>query len=70
MEMVQPGGTPDRALSRPGITTLALEKGLFLLSCGCDKNVVRFIAPLTVSKEEIDFALGVLREAFAAAVNA
>ena len=69
MEMVQPDGTPDRALTAR-ITTLALEKGLFLLSCGCDKNVVRFIAPLTVSKEEIDFALGVLREAFAAAVNA
>ena len=67
--MVQPDGTPDRALTAR-ITTLALEKGLFLLSCGCDKNVVRFIAPLTVSKEEIDFALGVLREAFAAAVNA
>ncbi|MEE0154383.1 MAG: aminotransferase class III-fold pyridoxal phosphate-dependent enzyme [Agathobaculum butyriciproducens] len=68
MELVQPDGTPDRALTAR-ITALALEKGLFLLSCGCDKNVVRFIAPLTVSRDEIDFAMGVLREAFAEATG-
>ena len=66
MEMVQPDGTPDRALTAR-IVSLALENGLYLLSCGCDKNVVRFIAPLTVSKDEIDFALGVLDKVFAQA---
>ena len=68
MEMVHPDGTPDRELTAK-ITKLALENGLFLLSCGCDKNVVRFIAPLTVSKEEIDFAMGVLHTVFAQAVG-
>ena len=68
MEMVYPDGTPDRGLTAK-ITKLALDNGLFLLSCGCDKNVVRFIAPLTVSKEEIDFAMGVLHTVFAQTVG-
>lgn len=39
-----------------------LKKGLFLLSCGCDKNVVRFIAPLTVETEQIDKAISIIEE--------
>ncbi|MDO4269322.1 MAG: aminotransferase class III-fold pyridoxal phosphate-dependent enzyme [Eubacteriales bacterium] len=66
MELVYPDGSPNRELTAR-ITALALERDLFLLSCGCDKNVVRFIAPLTVSKDEIDRALAVLDEAFSEA---
>lgn len=44
------------------ILTKALEKGLLLLSCGCDKNVVRFIAPMIVEKKDIDKAIQILDE--------
>ena len=63
MEMVYPDGSPNREITAR-IVSLALEHDLYLLSCGCDKNVVRFIAPLTVSKEEIDTALSVLGKVF------
>ena len=63
MEMVYPDGSPNREMTAR-IVSLALEHDLYLLSCGCDKNVVRFIAPLTVSKEEIDTALSVLDKVF------
>ena len=33
-----------------------------LLTCGADHNVVRFIPPLIVKKEEIDFAVAVVDE--------
>lgn len=39
-----------------------LEKKLLLLSCGPQKNTVRFIPPTTVSVEEIDEALKILDE--------
>lgn len=68
MELVYPDGSPNRDLTAQ-ITAKALERDLFLLSCGCDKNVVRFIAPLTVSQEEIDHALSILREVFAEAIE-
>ena len=67
MELVQQDGTPDRALTAR-VCAHALAHGLYLLSCGCDKNVVRFIAPLTVSQEEIDMALEILDLAFAEAL--
>lgn len=63
MELVYPDGSPNRELTSQ-IIALALERGLFLLSCGCDKNVLRFIAPLTVTKEEIDTAMTILRQSF------
>ena len=68
MELVQPDGAPDRALTAK-VCACALDHGLYLLSCGCDKNVVRFIAPLTVSGEEIDTALEILDVAFAEAMK-
>ena len=62
MELVYPDGSPNRELTGK-IIALALERNLFLLACDCDKNVVCFIAPLTVTKEEIDTALTVLYQA-------
>ena len=40
-----------------------LEEGLILLNCGPDKNVIRFIAPLIVTKDQIDQALQILSAA-------
>ena len=38
----------------------ALDKGLLLLSCGTEKNVVRFIAPTIVTEKEIEDAINIL----------
>lgn len=52
-------------LSDPKIVSLvrqkALDKGVLLLDCG-KHNVIRFIAPLNVSKDEIDTCIKVLDE--------
>lgn len=45
---------------RDNVVASAFQKGLLLLGCG--ENAVRFIPPLTVSKEDIDKALSILDE--------
>lgn len=51
-------------LSRPGaeIVTACMEKG-FLINCA-QNNVLRFIPPLTISKEEVDLLVDCLNEIF------
>jgi 4-aminobutyrate aminotransferase len=45
----------------------ALKRGLILLTCGVNANVVRFLFPLTTPQSLFDEALVILREAIAAA---
>jgi 4-aminobutyrate aminotransferase / (S)-3-amino-2-methylpropionate transaminase / 5-aminovalerate transaminase len=52
--------TPDAAKAT---STAAFEKGLLLLSCGLDGNVIRLLPPLTASDEELDRGLALLEEA-------
>lgn len=59
MELMNENGCPD-AKTVEALKEQALEKGLILLTCGTDKNVLRFIPPLTVTKEEMDEAVGIL----------
>lgn len=44
------------------IINYSLENGLILLNCGTYKNVLRFIAPTTVSTAEIDDALRIVED--------
>lgn len=44
----------------------ALSKGLILLTCGPEANVIRFLFPLTISDELFDEALSILRKALLA----
>ena len=44
-------------------TAAAYEKGLLLLACGLDGNVIRLLPPLTASDEELERGLGLLEEA-------
>jgi 4-aminobutyrate aminotransferase / (S)-3-amino-2-methylpropionate transaminase / 5-aminovalerate transaminase len=44
-------------------TAAAFEKGLLLLACGLDGNVIRLLPPLTASDEELERGLGLLEEA-------
>ena len=58
LELHEP--TPDAAKAT---TAAAFEKGLLLLSCGLDGNVIRLLPPLTVSAEELERGLDLLEEA-------
>ena len=58
LELTEP--TPDAAKAT---TAAAFEKGLLLLSCGLDGNVIRLLPPLTASDEELERGLGLLEEA-------
>jgi len=58
LELREP--TPDVAKAT---TAAAFEKGLLLLSCGLDGNVIRLLPPLTASDEELERGLGLLEEA-------
>ena len=62
----------DRATREPdGATCEAViqgcaDEGLLVLSCGVEHNVIRWIAPLDVTSEEIAEALGIFRKVLAA----
>jgi 4-aminobutyrate aminotransferase len=45
------------------VQDLALEKGLLLLSCGVNANVLRFLFPLTIEDAVFEEGLGLLEEA-------
>ena len=40
-----------------------LERGLILIGCGLERNVIRFLPPLTVTGAELDQGLSILTEA-------
>lgn len=63
MELCDEAGKPDAKLTA-AIKAGALEKDLLLLTCGSDHNVVRFITPLIVGKEEIDKAMDIIAGVF------
>jgi len=67
LELREP--TPDAAKAT---TAAAFEKGLLLLSCGLDGNVIRLLPPLIASDEELERGLSLLEEALgdAGAVSA
>ena len=51
------------------VQTLAMPKGLLLLTCGSYGNVIRFLYPLTIPQEQFDKALNILKEVIAEAVK-
>ncbi len=57
LELREP--TPDAAKAT---TAAAFQKGLLLLSCGLDGNVIRLLPPLTASDEELERGLSLLEE--------
>jgi 4-aminobutyrate aminotransferase/(S)-3-amino-2-methylpropionate transaminase len=50
---------PDPVLTE-SLVTGARERGLLLLKCGPDKNVIRFLPPLTTSTADIDRGLEIV----------
>ncbi len=61
IELVKEEKLPDSELTAK-LKEKVLEKNVLLLTCGTYKNVIRFIAPATVTKEEIHMALLTVRE--------
>ncbi len=61
MELVRNGNPdePDPDLTR-ALTQAAGKKGLLLLSCGVRGNVIRFLAPLTISDALLDEGLSIV----------
>jgi len=64
IELSHDDGTPDpEAMAH--VKTQALEEGMFILTCGPDANVIRFIPPLIVTPEELDTGIDILDRALA-----
>ena len=57
---------PDPDFTR-SVQAEALKRGLILLTCGVNANVVRFLFPLTIQETVFDEAMDVLRAAMRAA---
>jgi len=67
VEFNQPSSDqPDADFTRR-VQAEALKRGLILLSCGVNANVLRFLFPLSTPDAVFDEALGILREALLAA---
>jgi len=62
IEFVRGGMEPDSE----GLKKVILycrERGLIILECGVDRNIIRLAPPLIVTKGEIDRGLDILEEA-------
>jgi 4-aminobutyrate aminotransferase-like enzyme len=67
VEFRRPGGAePDADFTRR-VQAQALQRGLILLSCGVDANVLRFLFPLTVPQPVFDEALEILADSLTSA---
>lgn len=70
MEMVRPGegdGREPNPAALKAVLAASLDRRLLLLSAGSYGNVVRVIAPLVTTAEEVELALGIIDEALATA---
>ena len=67
-EFTSPAGKPDPTTAS-AVQQACLARGLLLLTCGTYNNVVRWIPPLIVTPEQVDWALGVFAEALAGATH-
>ena len=67
VEFRRPGGAePDADFTRR-VQAQALQRGLILLSCGVDANVLRFLFPLAVPQPVFDEALDILADSLTSA---
>ena len=61
LEFMQDGAPATELVDR--IAANALARGVLLLSCGIDGNVIRLIPPLTIPETELDAGLDILEAA-------
>lgn len=60
VELIDESGEPSPAIFE-SVAAGALENGLFILPCGPDGNVIRFIPPLNVSREDLERGIDMLQ---------
>lgn len=65
IELVKDGREPDTE-AWGFISRMAEDLGLFILNCGPDNNVIRFIPPLNVSLEDLEAGIDILDQAITA----
>lgn len=65
IELVDESNAPDPA-AFGAISAHAFESGMFILNCGPDGNIIRFIPPLNVSDDDLDRGIDILTEGIAA----
>jgi 4-aminobutyrate aminotransferase len=68
MEFRDPASGAPRADVARDVQHTALNRGLILLTCGTDANVLRFLYPLTIPQPQFETGLEVLRQALEATV--
>lgn len=68
IELVGENNIPDAELAS-SIQHIALDKNLLLLICGAEHNVIRFIPPLIITKEQIDEAMIIIDESIAESIK-
>jgi 4-aminobutyrate aminotransferase-like enzyme len=61
LEFMQGDAPATKLVDR--IATNSLARGLLLLSCGIDGNVIRLIPPLTIPESELDAGMDILEAA-------
>ncbi|MEI8356585.1 MAG: aspartate aminotransferase family protein [Deltaproteobacteria bacterium] len=59
IELVDSLGKPDTEACRK-VLDYCLSKGLILISCGVERNIIRFIPPLIATEDEVNLALDIL----------
>lgn len=65
IELVGPERTPDAAAYK-GVAAAALERGMFVLPCGPDENIIRFLPALNVAMDDLDHGIDVLDDSLTA----
>jgi len=65
IELVKESNVPDPA-AFDAIAAHAFKSGMFILKCGPDGNIIRFIPPLNVSDEDLDRGIDILAAGIAA----
>jgi len=61
IEFVKEDGSPDGELCKR-VCQRCEEKGLILIECGVDKNIIRFMPPLITTQGEMEEALDIFEE--------
>lgn len=63
-EFTTPDGAPDKATTR-AVQQACLKRKLLLLTCGTYENIIRWIPPLVVNRDQIDAGLAIFEAALA-----
>lgn len=66
IEFVKEDGSPDGELCKR-VCQRCEEKGLILVECGVDKNIIRFMPPLITTQGEMEEALDIFEESLGGA---